>query len=47
MEYHNLYHRIDGILLAYSKHSMRQWPVMKNLQGIGIHNKTRNILNEY
>ena len=46
MVYHNLYHRIDGILLAYSKHSMRQW-VMKNLQGIGIHNKRRNILNEY
>ena len=32
MVYHNLYHRIDGILLASSKHSMRQW-VIKNLPG--------------
>ena len=45
MVYHNLYHRIDGILLASSKYGKRQLGI-KNHPSIGVNQKRRNILND-
>ena len=45
MVYHNLYHRIDGILLASSKYGKRQLGI-KNHPSTGVDQKRRNILND-
>ena len=45
MVYHNLYHRIDGILLASSKYGKRQLGI-KNHPNIGVNQKRWNILTD-
>ena len=45
MVYHNLYHRIDGILFASFKYVKRQLGI-KNHPSIGVNQKRRNILND-
>ena len=44
MVYHNLYHRVDGILLTSSKYGECQ--LRSNPGGMGANQKRRNILSE-
>ena len=47
MVYHNLYHRVDGILLTSSKYGECQLRINRGGgRGVGANQKRRNILSE-
>ena len=46
MVYHNLYHRVDGILLTSSKYGECQLRINRGGGGVGANQKRRNILSE-